>query len=177
MRQRRTSVTMSFGKAVRPPMIMLAPILLAAWPGSAQADWAFTKWDMTPEQVVAASKGTAHTALPRKTGSGDKWILVEGTFFLAGDAYGARYSFRDKRLVAVALRPDDPGRCEDILRELRQKHGSAKRHYLDVKHWPAITARDDLSVVDLTAVSTAGFCVITYWKHGEMPSLPPEPGG
>jgi hypothetical protein len=42
--------------------LVLAMLLIAP---AARADWQYTRWGMTPEQVVAASKGTAHL-LPEK---------------------------------------------------------------------------------------------------------------
>lgn len=52
-------------------------------PSSANADWAYTHWGMTPEQVVAASSGTATVMPPaqRTREDADHWELAaEGTY-------------------------------------------------------------------------------------------------
>jgi hypothetical protein len=52
-------------------------------PSLAMAHWAYTQWGMTPEQVVAASAGTAKLlpAAGRTRNEDDHWELsVEGTY-------------------------------------------------------------------------------------------------
>lgn len=48
---------------------------------AARADWGFTHWGMTPEQVVGASGGTAHLIAPaaRRRDPGSDWeMAVDG---------------------------------------------------------------------------------------------------
>ena len=67
------------------------PRMLAGWPVRglclttipAHADWAYTHWGMTPEQVVAASHGTAKLlpAANRTRDDSDHWEMsVEGAY-------------------------------------------------------------------------------------------------
>jgi hypothetical protein len=55
-------LTMFHRMVVRTLPLICAILLIAP---TARADWQYTHWGMTPEQVVAASKGTAHL-LPEK---------------------------------------------------------------------------------------------------------------
>lgn len=62
--------------------ILAAIPIFAAVVSSARADWEYTKWGMTPEQVVSASKG-AVTVLPaadRYKNEEDHWeIAAQGS--------------------------------------------------------------------------------------------------
>jgi hypothetical protein len=60
--------------------IIFSAVLLV--PSAARADWGFTHWGMTAEQVVSASGGTAHliALADRKRDDADGWeMTVEGT--------------------------------------------------------------------------------------------------
>ncbi len=63
--------------------VLTGMLLLACSPSAAMADWAYTHWGMTPEQVAAASSGAAKVLPPaqRTRYEEDHWELaVEGTF-------------------------------------------------------------------------------------------------
>lgn len=66
---------------IRPCQALLVAAFLLGTP-AARADWGFTHWGMTPEQVVGASGGAAHLIAPsaRQRVEPNDWELaVEGT--------------------------------------------------------------------------------------------------
>ena len=77
----------------------------ALWPGTAWANWEYTKWGMTPEQVQAAAKGKLSPATPQDAcQSCGSAPLLAGDFTAAGQIFGLRFVFADgKALSAVVL--------------------------------------------------------------------------
>src|SRR5260370_10938211 len=62
--------------------ILAATVIFAALAPQARADWEYTKWGMTPEQVAGASKGavTVVPAANRYKNEDDHWeIAAQGT--------------------------------------------------------------------------------------------------
>ena len=90
------------------PVKVAATLLAAALAGApdAHADWGFTHWGMTPEQVVGASGGTAHLIAPaaRKRDDADDWemavdgVIHDGSLTLDG---GYMFSIRSGGLTCV----------------------------------------------------------------------------
>jgi hypothetical protein len=86
-------------------------------------DWEFTNWGMTPDEVVAASAGSAHRVESRAIGS----IALEavGTYDMAGVTFTAQYHFSQDHqgLHSVVLAARDVSQCPDLTRALAQKYG------------------------------------------------------
>jgi hypothetical protein len=101
--------------------VTLASIFGSA--SAARADWGFTHWGMTPEQVAGASGGTAHLiAQAARTRSGDKdgWeIAAEGSVAEEGMTLDGGYMFdgRSGGLICVMYnaRGDNVGKIRDGL--------------------------------------------------------------
>ena len=77
-------------------VMIIALISTLAMPAVARADWAYTKWDMTPEQVVSASKGSV-AMIPKEERNNFPGIPLDNA---------ARGSFSDgtlKMLVSFAF--------------------------------------------------------------------------
>lgn len=107
------------------PILSIAAVIatLAATASPAAADWSFTRWGMTPAQVVRASGGTARlqdeAPLPGQT-----WIIKAKGTVRSGDLlFDADYRFKDNRLVDVTLTLKQ-GECGSMLRALRSKYGT-----------------------------------------------------
>ena len=101
----------------------------ALWPGSAWANWEYTKWGMTPEQVQAAAKGKLSPATPQDAcQSCGSAPLLAGDFTAAGQIFGLRFVFADgKALSAVVLATQSTGRtwgCNDLFNSLSQRYGA-----------------------------------------------------
>jgi hypothetical protein len=63
--------------------VIAAVAVLAWWTPPAMADWAYTHWGMTPDQVAAASAGAVNVlpAAKRTRNDDDHWeIAVEGSY-------------------------------------------------------------------------------------------------
>ena len=65
--------------------VVLGSLALGSAP-AARADWAYTHWGMTPEQVVAASGGTVTLLTPseRTRNEYDGWELAAQGFYATG---------------------------------------------------------------------------------------------
>ena len=104
--------------------------LLAGAPG-ARADWGFTHWGMTPEQVVGASEGTAHLIAPadRTRDVADHWevsvdgVVRDGSLTLNG---GYMFDTRSGGLKCVMYNAtgDDVGKLRDSL---LSRHGQPRK--------------------------------------------------
>jgi hypothetical protein len=91
----------------------------------ALADWQYTKWNMTPHDVVLASKGTVHT-VEAKPGQRvfDADLLAEGTYDAAGFSFVSQFFFdASNRLRAVKLVVDDTSRCGELEQKLQGIYG------------------------------------------------------
>lgn len=89
---------------MRVPKILLG-LLLAQLSTSALADWQYTRWGMTPEQVAAASKGTVRVGKgdPRQEFQGAE-IGAVGTHVSGRYMFKANFHFIDRKLVEVRLK-------------------------------------------------------------------------
>jgi hypothetical protein len=99
----------------RPQLICLAAAALAAgFSTAASADWAYTHWGMTPEQVAAASGGSVKVldAGKQTRDDADHWVLAaQGSFVDGALHYSVGFTFdtRTNGLKCVmynALGPD-----------------------------------------------------------------------
>ena len=102
----------------------LAMVFVAVPDGApvARADWGFTHWGMTPEQVVGASGGTAHLIAPaaRNRDVAGHWELaVEGVVHDGGLTLDGGYMFdtRGGGLTCVMYNAmgDDVSKLRDSL--------------------------------------------------------------
>lgn len=76
--------------------------LLVATSGTALADWQYTKWGMTVEQVIAQSGGTAHTARDEKDKRiGKKRRLAVGEVTIGTTKFPVDFYFEDKQLRLI----------------------------------------------------------------------------
>jgi hypothetical protein len=107
--------------------IMALSATLAACP--AHADWQFTRWGMSPDEVVRASGGAAHVVEhPSSSNNGDLFA-VEGSYQAAGRSYATRFSFTNGKLTGANLMPqvdrDDSTLCLGIRDDLLTRYGVA----------------------------------------------------
>jgi hypothetical protein len=105
---------------------VLSWLLLA---NCAHADWKYSRWGMTPDEVLAASNGKARSADPGRGRMGE--VLPLGTGILAksetkfsGVRFHVGFIFHKARLIQVQL----SGRCSEsesrrIEKQLRLKYG------------------------------------------------------
>ena len=72
-------------------------------PTSALADWQYTRWGMSPKEVIAASKGAAtETTLDQRKGGGTKGTeaLLQAPYTSGKFQFRAMFNFSKKRSQA-----------------------------------------------------------------------------
>jgi len=120
-------------------------LLLLSQPVVAYADWQYTTWGMTPDEVVAASKGLAS-----RTEDAEKGIkLAVGSHTANGIDYSVSFIFSkgDPRLSSVYLISKDPGVCPTISNQLTDVYGKPE------------------------SKSASGLATITKWRSGQANAL------
>jgi hypothetical protein len=100
-------------------------IILPIYP--ANASWQYTRWGMTKDEVIAASRGSAHT--PSKVDSyyKDTFVHLLDTTYEAQNIYfKVHFLFNQKhRLSRVKLVPTNPDRCPSLEELLSDAYGRA----------------------------------------------------
>ena len=89
----------------------------------ANAHWQFTKWEMTPEQVIAASAGTAQLGSGEKSAQGDATKGAVGSYIAGGYQFSVNYWFNASGLSGVGLMLRDDNQCLALQRDLLAKYG------------------------------------------------------
>lgn len=110
---------------MRPLVLALSALFaLALLSPPARADWQYTKWGMTLEEVLAAAGGRVYRLTEPKR-DGEEVIMAEGVH-VAGDLrFMAQFSFLDGKLNRVTLQYQtrDKQNCEDVSNALRARYG------------------------------------------------------
>jgi hypothetical protein len=107
--------------------IIVAIRLLWAMP--AYADWQYTKWGMTPEQVVDASGGSG-SKIPLSQQGGKSRLgftaLLVGRYTLGDFSFDLDFQFAKTGLemVAMELTPYSYDRCKRLENTMLSKYGS-----------------------------------------------------
>lgn len=115
-------------------VVVGAVAMLSAAPTAAHAAWSFTRWGMSPEQLIAAAKGKAR---PMTGDAGDRVMNMDprasgGPFTFDGRAFSANFYFDpDGRpgLRVVRLNLLDQGQCDALGAELARRYGASKNKY------------------------------------------------
>ena len=119
------------------PAIALALIL----PGIAHADWGWTNWTMSAEEVAGRSDGTVRRV---EGGLGDQvngWDLrAEGRTRQDGIGFAAQFYFdpAGRTLHVVRLTPA-PQDCPKLVRLLTDRYGPARDEGLTLTGNPGVT--------------------------------------
>lgn len=93
---------------------------------NAHAEWEYTEWGMSPDEVVAAATTQGidvdwvHEASPLPSG-GTKLLVSEHR--AAGHLFDVDFIFQDDRLNVVGLSSSTPERCGELARALVQTYG------------------------------------------------------
>lgn len=89
---------------------------------SAQADFAYTKWGMSPAEVIVASRGEASLAANPERTPGGAVEAITGTFASGLRRFSSRFDFVDGKLSMVLL-TQTQGDCATLRTELLQTYG------------------------------------------------------
>ena len=134
-------------------------LMLGAPP--ALAHWEWTTWGMTPDEVIAASDGTATAAEPDPSKSlGGFDLRAEGSWSKNGFSYTAGYYFDAAGgLSFVALTLTEPARCGELRAALAEDLGPPQHSVKVADRW---TEKDDaISVNDAALIEV---CRLVYEK-------------
>lgn len=146
------------------PVALIVLIVLATSP--AHADWQFTKWGMTQEEVIAAG---GPEIVSVEVGEREKQRVTGGAPTLKMRYESGRYEFnvyfifgdRDRKLMQVRSVLRRGGNCDALYQTLRQKYGEKnviERLGRDV----IISTWRDEEAGNEVALVQAGECTIVY---------------
>lgn len=136
---------------------VLAITALAFIATPAAADWNYTRWRMTPAEVVEASGGTA--ILQDRVGSpGQTPIKVVGTQGIDGMPVAVIFMFDQGQTLSMVQLQGTPSQCGRILTGLSGKYGRAERAFPGFARWRSDA--DNVSV-DYNNNDATG-CIVTY---------------
>lgn len=117
-------------------IVIAALVLGGVTVSAAQADWQYTKWGMTPEEVAAASQGAATGPRKVTTGFDDETTqgLLEAPYQAGRYSFIARFYFgsADRKLAAVelVLQQEDTSKLRGKERAERSVDLAAERREL-----------------------------------------------
>ena len=159
------------------PLLVLA--LLAGIAAPARAAWEYTRWGMSPADVVTASHGRVQLAAPsRDTNSVFGSTGAKGTFSQANPpfTFDAYFLFRYDKLTQVSLHPQGKVDCTPIANKLIVRLGPPAIRSLDAGitsfFWSNAPGATDIWLLRLPET-----CQINYFQHGVVPARSPEGRG
>lgn len=136
----------------RLPMSILC--LLVAAPMSARADWEYTKWGMTPEQVAKASKGAAKVIPPAKRRTGgavESGATAAQSLGPVKMAVGFLFDAKTHGLVCVISTVDDHSTNAQLESELLKRLGQPRKTSGDpgsMKSLEWVTPADEITLTE-----------------------------
>ena len=156
------------------PTFALALVLLLTAGSIASADWQYTHWGMTVEEVIAASavSGTGVTDLRRvERPSPDRGVkgdpdapktLLRGMFAAGRLRLRVNFLFREGRLAMVSLVAEDEVQGAELERSVRAKYGTPTRE--ERGDSPETTWRNEAGNVEigLGRVDVMHWTVVSY---------------
>ncbi|SFR81524.1 hypothetical protein [Sphingomonas jatrophae] len=88
----------------------------------AQAHWQFTKWGMTPTQVITVSNGMARKGEGDASAQGDATREVVGDYAAGSFKFAVSYWFDGTGLTRVTMSQHDDAACRELQRDLTAKY-------------------------------------------------------
>ena len=100
-------------------IMSLAAIVFLAVSTGAQAHWQYTRWGMTPDQVVIAARGAVQRADPKSDAEMPFGVKeAAGTYAAGNRSMKASFWFKEGRLSQVDLSSDNQDDCYSVKRDL-----------------------------------------------------------
>jgi hypothetical protein len=107
---------------MKPFGIVLA--LTCCGASAAKADWEYTKWGMTPQQIVSASKNLARENSDRRPDSDGNVAKLVAPYNSGKFSFEARFEFdAADRLSALTLLLTDKSLCHDLQVNVETTYG------------------------------------------------------
>ncbi len=155
---------------------MLALVALVLSNAPAFADWQYTKWGMTPDDVSEASEGTAvlpDTAI-ELVGSNPPVHLLTAPYALADGSlqFQAHFFFHDSQSLEMVLLEPFVQDCVTVYRRLEETYGHGIRHRDQIISSAKWFDRENGNVVFFAEISDTS-CSLRYRRF----ATPGEAGG
>lgn len=139
----------------------IARLFLLLCCSSAHADWQFSRWGMTPDQLVQASGGAAHLeAIPPGAGESET-IEAVGTLVSGELGFNVSYQFHDRRALTRVYLSLTRGECFRAWDALKGKYGEPLYNSGD----PILATADwrsDAENMKIEIMSGTNVCRIMY---------------
>ena len=127
-------------------------------PSWASAHWQYTQWGMTPQQVIAASKGKVGWRPVSFPKPGDPAQELGGNFTAGSRTFDVRFTFSEGKLSLVALTLNDCG--SSMVTDLKSTYGqpiNETKGPFPFWEWDDKRNRNRVTLFKLI-----GSCLITY---------------
>jgi hypothetical protein len=139
---------------------LIALISTALFATSAEANWQYTKWGMTPAQVITASHGAVGWRPVKNPKADGRANEVGGSYIADNRTFDVSFDFRNGRLSSVALETD---MCATLLPDLETKYGEPQ--ILADGSFPEWRWRDKIRNDDVVLFGLLGNCLLAYSPH------------
>lgn len=143
-------------------VLALAVLLLLSSPAvtsSARADWQYTRWGMSPEEVIKASNGSARptsTAEQAERKRGNREAMASAEYRAGEVPFRADFLFAGGKLVMVALHLLDHQRRNEVLNALSSRYGAPVNNYVGnntaKQGWQASSEGNYVEAYDLYSI-------------------------
>jgi hypothetical protein len=142
--------------------MVLFAFACAAAGSPASANWQYTRWGMTPAEVIDASKGKAAAGDGTKAAKGDDRVEAMGSYDAGETTFVAKFWFGHQGLSAVVLQLRDYDRCLAVQRDLLAKYGEPveKTGGGDIQRRMWADGQNGNRVAMLN--TSVGFCQVEY---------------
>lgn len=146
----------------------LVGAILAVWSAPASAHWQYTRWGMTPDQVIAASKNKAHIASdPAMHGTDEARNLLDGKYQSQGLDFDINFLFDgDNKLSHVNLHLVTPADCPVLQGRLSNIYGPAKTSATPIINLAKWWDKQHGNVLVLMQIGDQS-CKLDYFKYEE----------
>jgi hypothetical protein len=130
------------------------------------ADWQYTKWGMTPEQVIDASGGSV-SKIPeeqQKERSRSGFLgKLSGSYTTGDFHFGVDFQFSKNKLEMIALTPTEYDRCKRLQSALLAQYGSPWENRSD-RYGPNLIWLDRAhgNTISFSHVPSVSLCHILY---------------
>jgi len=135
--------------------IAVAAAMLASVMGApAYAHWQYTKWGMTPEQVVASSANAAHLDKGKPGDEIDGRLPEVLGDYTSGDyKFSAKFYFGQHGLDFVNMNLEDGAQCLGLRRDLDGLYGkpfaAVDRSILHAARWQDDKTQNEIQIVSI----------------------------
>jgi len=143
-----------------------------AFASPAKAEWQYTRWGMSPSEVVVASGSTAELVAADEGNSiFGQQMLARAPYQAAGVTFRAEFLFSPlgHALSMVRLSVLDPRNCDALLGELRGRYGSpslsdnSSRFGIVRVEWNVVAQNNHILFADVPAEGASPrLCHIIY---------------